>query len=215
MYFQQIMFENNLINPAIEELIKGNEFKIRRKNKMKNKIKCFCILIIMTTTLFTSCQKDVVDKATCDIKTWKQSNYTEWGYHADGKFYHVLSGFVLENVNNITIQDSSFTSEGESFVIIQGITYIDIGGIFFAIEQRIDYGIAEIKYIIDNKSYRDIKCYDIWVEIRFSNNTTEEIIINGTGIQKRSTPEGIFSYDTNGKRIIDITIKDYEFYTNC
>ena len=179
-------------------------------------IRTFSLILLLIISL-SSCQKDKIDTATCDIKTWEQSNYIEWGYHDNNnEFHHILSGFAMESIDNIIVQDTTFTSRGEFIVIKYGITYTFVGGQLYPIERKKFYDTAEIKYRIYNNSYRDIGCFDIWVEIRYyDNNTTDEVIINGTDIQSRAEVEDIFYYDSKGKRISDIVIKDYAFYKNC
>ena len=176
-------------------------------------IRTFSLILLLIISL-SSCQKDKIDSATCDIKTWEQSNYTEWGYYNKyNEFCHVLSGFAMSDED---MPDTAFTSmTGVSILIIDNVTYTIIGLDTLEIKQRKFYDTAEIKYIIYNGSYRDVGCFDIWVEIRYDNNTTEEVIVNGTDIQSRAEVEDIFYYDSKGKRIIDIVIKDYAFYKNC
>jgi hypothetical protein len=180
--------------------------------------KLILFLALLPVLLFCSCEKlfDTEPKAEVSIQTWLQSNYSEYGYYSDGEFHYIISPFELQEIDSINLRDTSYVSStGVPIIIENNSVYIEEGGEKYLVEHRIDYGTSEIHFTIKSTNYVKITCYDILFQIRFEDNSTEDIIFNGTGVQKRTSVEDIFYFETQGKRVIDVKVIDYSLYKNC
>lgn len=176
--------------------------------------KILLIYILITLTIFfVSCKKtfNTEPKAKIYIKTFLQTNYSEWGYYSNDKFHHVLSAFVIDSIQ---LPDTSFTSmTGVSILVVDGITYVDINGELLPIVHRTTFGPVEIHYVVENCG-TNMEAYEILAEIRCEDNSIYDLVINGGGVQRRATVEDIAYFEVEQKRVININIKDYELYKN-
>jgi hypothetical protein len=169
------------------------------------------ILLFISLFIFFACEKQINEhclKADFSIKSVFQAECSEWGYYDNGVFHHVLSPFVLDSVTNL--KDTTFTSlTGEVIVIKDDTTYVQFGTELFKICHRIDFGTAEIRYLVKNKTKFTIGYYEFKTEIYCSDGTVYENIFHGAGVPKWELIEEIAYFETHGRKIIDIIITDY------